>query len=87
MLGLSAAAAAAKWLSRVGLLVTPLTADHEAPPSMGFFRQEYWSGVPLPSPKVSIGLWIYWAFCLVPLIYISVFVPVPNCLDDCSFVV
>ena len=30
-------------------LVTPWTAAHQAPPSMGFSRQEYWSGVPLPS--------------------------------------
>ena len=38
--------------------------------------------------KVSIGAWIYlWAFYFVPLIYISVFVPVPYCLDDCVFVV
>ena len=33
--------------------------------------------------EVSIGVWIYlWAFCFVPLIYISVFAPVPYCLDD-----
>ena len=31
------------------LLVTPWTAAYQAPPSMGFSRQEYWSGVPLPS--------------------------------------
>ena len=31
-------------------LRTPWTAAHQAPPSMGFSRQEYWSGVPLPSP-------------------------------------
>ena len=38
--------------------------------------------------KVPIGAWVYfWAFCLVPLVYISVFVPVPYCLDDRSFVV
>ena len=38
--------------------------------------------------KVSIGAWIYlWAFYFVPLICISVFVPVPYCLDDCGFVV
>ena len=38
--------------------------------------------------EVSIGLWIYlWAFYSVPLIYISVFVPVLYCLDDCGFVV
>ena len=39
-----------KSLSRVWLLATPWTAAHQAPPSMGFSRQEYWSGVPLPSP-------------------------------------
>ena len=38
-----------KLLSRVGLLVTPWTAAYQAPPFMGFSRQEYWSGVPLPS--------------------------------------
>ena len=38
--------------------------------------------------NVSEGMWIYhWAFYFVPLIYISVFVPVPYCLDDCGFVV
>ena len=39
-----------KSLSRVRLLTIPWTAAHQAPPSMGFSRQEYWSGVPLPSP-------------------------------------
>ena len=39
-----------KPLSRVRLFVTPWTVAHQAPPSMGFSRQEYWSGVPLPSP-------------------------------------
>ena len=39
-----------KSLSRVRLLVTPWTAAYQAPPSMGFSTQEYWSGVPLPSP-------------------------------------
>ena len=39
-----------KSLSRVWLLATPWTAAYQAPPSMGFSRQEYWSGVPLPSP-------------------------------------
>ena len=38
--------------------------------------------------KVSIGAWIYlWVFYFIPLIYISVFVPVPYCLNDCGFVV
>ena len=37
---------------------------------------------------VSIGAWIcLWAFYSVPLIYVSVFAPVPYCLDDCSFAV
>ena len=41
-----------KSLSRVWLLATPWTAAYQASPSMGFSRQEYWSGVPLPSPSV-----------------------------------
>ena len=40
-----------KSLSCVQLLVTPWTVAYKAPPSMGFPRQEYWSGVPLPSPR------------------------------------
>ena len=39
-----------KSLSHVRLLATPLTVAHQAPPSMGFSRQEYWSGLPFPSP-------------------------------------
>ena len=41
-----------KWSRSVvsGLLATPWTAAYQAPQSMGFSRQEYWSGVPLPSP-------------------------------------
>ena len=38
-----------KSLSRVRLFATPWTAAYQAPPSMGFSRQEYWSGWPLPS--------------------------------------
>ena len=38
-----------KSLSRVWLLATPCPAAYQAPPSMGFSRQAYWSGVPLPS--------------------------------------
>ena len=41
-----------KSLSRVRLLATPWIAAYQAPPSMGFSRQEYWSGVPLPSPEM-----------------------------------
>ena len=40
-----------KSLSGVRLLATPWTAAHQASPSMRVSRQEYWSGVPLPSPK------------------------------------
>ena len=43
-----------KLLSRVWLLATPWTAAYQAPPSMGFSRQECWSGVPLPSPFTSL---------------------------------
>ena len=42
-----------KSLSRVRPSATPWTAAHQAPPSMGFSRQEYWSGVPSPSPTVT----------------------------------
>ena len=42
-----------KLLSHVRFLATPWTAAYQAPPSMGFSRQEYWSGVPLPSPTNS----------------------------------
>ena len=44
-----------KSLSRVRLLATPWTAAYQASSSMGFSRQEYWSGVPLPSPKASLN--------------------------------
>ena len=40
-----------KLLSRVRFFAIPWTAAYQAPPSMGFSKQEYWSGVPLPSPK------------------------------------
>ena len=43
-----------KSLSHVWLLAILWTAAYQAPPSMGFSRQEYWSGVPLPSPKNGI---------------------------------
>ena len=48
----------------IRLLATPWTAAYQAPPSMGFSRQEYWSGVPLPSPikwytnmKIDLTIW------------------------------
>ena len=60
-----------KSLSRVRLCATPWTAAHKAPLSMGFSRQEYWSGVPLPSPQmrpetlnihVSLGSFVHGIF-------------------------
>ena len=38
--------------SRVRLCATPWTAAYQAPPSMGFSRRDYWSGLPLPSPSI-----------------------------------
>ena len=40
--------------SRVRLLAIPWTADYQDPLSLGFSRQEYWSGLPLPSPNKGI---------------------------------
>jgi len=49
-----------KSLSRVRILATPWTAAYQAPPSMGFSRQKYWSGVPSPSPIVNITKVYLW---------------------------
>ena len=83
-----------KLLSRVRLLVTPWTAAHQAPPSVGFSRQEYWSGVPSPSPIDFLILNIYkenkqdwcinWTFCkwLLSLsIKFSKFIRVVPCIN------
>ena len=43
--------------SRVQLCVTPQTAAHQAPPSLGFSRQEHWSGLPFPSPVLESEKW------------------------------
>ena len=48
-----------KSLSHAQLLATPWTAAYQAPPSMGFSRQEYWSGLPLPSPHRKANSIIY----------------------------
>ena len=47
-----------KSLSRVWLFETPWTVAYQAPPSMGFPRQEYWNGLPLPSPCLCVN----WSF-------------------------
>ena len=44
-----------KSLSRVQPSATPWTAAYQVPPSSGFSRQEYWSGVPLPSPCMALA--------------------------------
>ena len=49
-----------KSLSCVRLLATPWTAAYQAPLSMGFSRQEYWSGVPSPSPHLSTRWMEFW---------------------------
>ena len=56
-----------KSLSRVWLLATPWTATHQAPPSMGFSRQECQSGVPLPSPLIGKG--VCQSYILSPCLY------------------
>ena len=43
--------------SRVRLCATPQTAAHQAPPSLGFSRQEHWSGLPFPSPMHESENW------------------------------
>ena len=56
-----------KSLSCVRLLATPWTSALQALPSMGFSRQEYWSGVPLPSPSAVLSLTILIYLCLAVL--------------------
>ena len=68
-----------KSLSRVRLLVTPWTAAYQAPPSMGFSRQEYWSGVPFPSPRV-LGLQYLWQALRLSSCGMSVL----ECMDTCT---
>ena len=48
-----------KWshFSHVRLYATPKTAAHQAPPSLGFSRQEHWSGLPFPSPMLESEKW------------------------------
>ena len=68
-----------KSLSRVRLLVTPWTTAYQAPPSMGFSRQEYWSGLPLPSPNLfllklncpSLSTFCWEMTCPVLLLFMS----------------
>ena len=66
----------AKSFSRVRLLATPWTAAYQAPPSMGFSRQEWWSGVPLPSPLYPLGATLFEAEVEAPLFH-------PSCRWHC----
>ena len=68
-----------KLLSRVQLCATPWTAAYQAPPSMGFSRQEYWSGVPSPSPQYfSTTIKIHFQFSKTDLPLISFIHPIIN---------
>ena len=63
-----------KSLSRVWLFVTPWSAAYQAPPPMGFSRQEYWSGVPLPSPDPQRGdlkAWCHYSATINPQTILS----------------
>ena len=72
-----------KSLSRVRLLATPWTVAHQAPPSMGFSRQEYWSGVPLPAPYLLSKSQIY--KCKVAYIIPLLFLMAVGCAVMCRF--
>ena len=55
-------------LSCVWLLVTPWTVAHQAPLSMGFSRQEYWSGLPFPPPLEKYFKWtVCWGFSAIQI--------------------
>ena len=64
-----------KSLNPVRLLATPWTEAYHAPLSMGFSRQGYWSGVPLPSPYISHNLW-WWE---IPIISYPTWILKRNC--------
>ena len=63
-----------KSLSHVRLVATAWTAVHQAPPSMGFSRQEYWSGLPLPSPSVSLNTPKYRIFSNIYFVTFRVYI-------------
>ena len=54
-----------KSLIHIQLLAAPWTAAYQAPPPTGFSRQEYWSGVPLPSPRKVLGF--DYMICIPPI--------------------
>jgi len=75
-----------KSLSRIQLLATPWTAAYQAPPSMGFSRQEYWSGEPLPSPSKRLFdtnnkkfPWLSYCFIYKFISYLTESTAIPCC--------
>ena len=69
-------------------LHNPMVCSQPGSSVHGIFQARVLEWGAIAFSKVFIGAWIYlWAFYFVPLISISVFVPVPYCLDDCGFVV
>ena len=74
-----------KSLSRVRLLATPWTAAYQAPLSMGFSRQEYWSGVPLPSLGCALGKRFSWESSLSLSFFFSLAIPQFGLLSHVSF--
>ena len=81
-----------KSLRRAWLLATPWTGAHQAPPSMGFSRQECWSEVPLPSPNWStvlcnycyIAKWLSYTYvCIFFFIFFSIMVYHTD--SECSY--
>ena len=69
-----------KSLSRVRLFVSPWTVAYQAPPSMGFSRQEYWNGLPLPSPwatvdtpkTIQVRMWILRMWIWIPGLIVNI---------------
>ena len=75
-----------KSLIHVRLLATPWTAAYQAPPSMGFSRQEYWRGVPLPSPITLTRSFIFWEVHIVPSLHLSYNTGIQKWLIEESFI-
>ena len=71
-----------KSLSCVWPSETPWTAAYQAPPSMGFSRQEYWGGMPLPSPNILLAV-SNWASYLTSL-YLSFILCTTGLITACS---
>ena len=69
-------------VGNVWVSVTPWTVAHQAPLSMGFSRQEYWSGLPFPSPSFCFS---YKSYCLLCLATINSFIYIYNKYIVCHF--